>query len=62
MTMQDAINKATQGGEHIHEADGVDTDDRGASGDSSAWTRKDHQASLIVAVEATFLDPAFWSA
>ena len=62
MTIQEALNKATEGGYHIHGSDGVDTEYSGASSEYSAWTRTDNQSSFMVAVEATFLDPHFWQA
>jgi hypothetical protein len=62
MTIQDAIDKASEGGYHIKGADGVDTDYSGASREYSAWTRQDNKSSFMVAVEETFLDPQFWQA
>jgi hypothetical protein len=62
MTVQEALNKATEGGYHIYGSDGMDTDYEGATNDYSAWTRKDNESSFIVPVEETFLDPRFWQA
>src|SRR2546422_6150829 len=62
MSIQEALDKATAGGYHIHGADGVETAYSGASSAYSAWTRKDNKSSFMVAVEATFLDPHFWQA
>jgi hypothetical protein len=62
MTIQEALNKATEGGYHIHGSDGMDTDYEGATNDYSAWTRKDNESSFIVPTEETFLDPRFWQA
>ena len=59
MTMQEALDTATEGGYHIHSDDGVETDYSGASSAYSAWTRTDNQSSFLVAVEETFLDPHF---
>jgi hypothetical protein len=62
MTREEALNKATKGGYHIHGADGVETEYSEARSAYAAWTRKDHQSSLMVAVEETFLAPHFWQA
>jgi len=62
MTIQEALDKASEGRYHIHGSDGVETSYSGASSDCSAWTRKDNHSSFMVAVEATFLDPEFWQA
>jgi len=62
MTIQDAVTKATEGGYHMHAADGMDTDYVGANSEYSVWTRKDNASSFIVPVAETFLDPHFWLA
>ena len=62
MTIQDAVNKATEGGYHINGFDGMATDYVGANSEYSVWTRKDNESSFIVPVEETFLDPDFWHA
>jgi hypothetical protein len=62
MRIQEAINKAVEGGYHIHGSDGVETSYEGATHDYSAWTRKDNESSFIVPTEETFLDPRFWQA
>jgi len=62
MTIQEAIDKASEEGYHIKGSDGVDTDYSGASSEYSAWTRQDNKSSFMVAVEETFLDPQFWQA
>jgi hypothetical protein len=62
MTIQEAVTKATEGGYHIHGADGMDTDYVGANSEYSVWTRKDNASSFIVPVAETFLDPQFWLA
>jgi hypothetical protein len=62
MTIQDAIDKASEGGYHLQGSDGVDTDYSGANREYSAWTRQDNKSSFMVAVEETFLDPQFWQA
>jgi hypothetical protein len=62
MTIQEALNKASEGGYHINGSDGMDTYYEGASNDYSAWTRKDNDSTFVIAVEETFLDPAFWQA
>jgi hypothetical protein len=62
MTIQEAMNKAVEGGYHIYGSDGMDTDYEGATKDYSAWTRKDNASSFLVPTEETFLDPHFWQA
>ena len=62
MTIQEAIDKANEGGYHIYGSDGMDTEYEGATNDYSAWTRKDNDSSFIVPTEETFLDPHFWQA
>jgi hypothetical protein len=60
MTIEDAITKATEAGYHIHGADGVDTSYSGANDEWSVWTRKDNDASCMIAVPETLLDPLCW--
>ena len=62
MTIQEALNNATEGGYHIHGSDGMETYYEGANSDFSLWTRKDNESSFMVPVEETFLDPRFWQA
>ena len=62
MTVQEAMNKAVEGGYHVYGSDGMDTDYEGATNDYSAWTRKDNDSSFLVPTEETFLDPQFWQA
>src|SRR5437879_8820984 len=62
MMIQEAIDKANEGGYHIYGSDGMDTDYEGATNDYSAWTRKDNKSSFLVPTEETFLDPQFWQA
>src|SRR5262249_35111152 len=62
MTVQEALNKATEGGYHIYGSDGMDTYYEGANSEYSVWTRKDNESSFIVPTEETFLDPRFWQA
>jgi hypothetical protein len=62
MTIQEALDKATEGGYHVQGSDGMDTYYEGASNEYSAWTRKDNESSFVVPVEETFLDPTFWQA
>jgi hypothetical protein len=62
MTVQEALNTATEGGYHIHGSDGMETYYEGAHSDFSLWTRKDNESSFLVPVEETFLDPRFWQA
>jgi hypothetical protein len=51
MTIQEALNKATEGGYHVQGSDGMDTYYEGASNEYSAWTRKDNESSFVVPVE-----------
>ena len=62
MTVQEALNKATEGGYHIQGSDGMDTSYEGANSEYSVWTRKDNESSFLVPTEETFLDPQFWQA
>lgn len=62
MTIQEAIEKAVEGGYHLYGSDGMDTYDERATSDFSAWTRTDNASSFMVAVKATLLDPQFWQA
>ena len=62
MTIQEALNKANEGGYHIYGSDGMDTYYEGANSEYSVWTRKDNESSFIVLTEKTFLDPQFWQA
>jgi len=62
MTIQEALNKAVEGGYHIYGSDGMDTYYEGANSEYSVWTRKDNESSFIVPTEETFLDPQFWQA
>jgi len=62
MTIEEVLKKATEGGYHIYGSDGMDTYYEGASNEYSAWTRKDNESTFVIAVEETFLDPAFWQA
>src|SRR6266699_3740412 len=62
MTIQEALNTATEGGYHLNGADGMATDYVGANSEYSVWTRKDNESSFIVPMEESFLDPKFWQA
>jgi hypothetical protein len=62
MMIQEAIDKANEGGYHIYSSDGMDTSYIGANDEYSAWTRTDNDSSFMVPVEETFLDPRFWQA
>ena len=62
MTIPEAVNKAVEGGYHIHGADGMATVYTGASSQYSAWTRTDNHSSFLIPIQETFLDPAFWRA
>ena len=62
MMIQEAIDKANEGGYHIYGSDGMDTFYEGANNEYSVWTRKDNESSFIVLTEKSFLDPQFWQA
>jgi hypothetical protein len=62
MMIQEAMNKAVDGGYHIDGSDGIATLYIGANDEYSAWTRTDNDSSFMVPVEETFLDPRFWQA
>jgi len=62
MTIQEAINKAVEGGYHLNGADGRDTDDASANSECSAWTRNDTDSTWVAGVKAALLDPHFWRA
>ena len=62
MMIQEAMNKAVDGGYHIDGSDGVETSYIGANDEYSAWTRTDTESSFLVPVEETLLDPCFWQA
>ena len=62
MMIQEALNKAVEGGYHIYGSDGMNTYYAGANSECSAWTRMDNDSSFMVPMEETFLDPQFWQA
>jgi hypothetical protein len=62
MMIQEAMNKAVDGGYHIDGSDGIATSYIGANDEYSAWTRTDNDSSFMVPVEETFLDHKFWQA
>ena len=62
MMIQEAMDKAVEGGYHIEGADGMDNAYSGANDEYSAWTRTDTESSFLVPVEETLLDPRFWQA
>jgi hypothetical protein len=62
MTIQEALNKAVEGGYHIYGSGGMDTYYEGATHDYTAWTRKDNESSFMIPIEETLLDPIFWQA
>ena len=62
MMIQEAIDKATEGGYHMHGSDGMETSYDGANNEFSGWTRKDNLSTFLVPTEETFLDPRFWQA
>ena len=62
MTVQEAMQKAVEGGYHIYGSDGMNTLYEGANSEFSAWTRIDNEPSFLVPTEETFLDPQFWQA
>jgi hypothetical protein len=62
MTIQEAMQKAVEGGYHLHGADGRDTDDAGAHRACSAWTCHDTDSTWVASVKEALLDPHFWRA
>jgi len=62
MTIQEACAKAVAEGYHSISLHGVETYYSGANSEFSVWTRTDNHSSLVVPMEATFLDPLFWQA
>jgi len=62
MTVQEALNKAVEGGYHLNGADGREASYIGANDEYSAWTRTNTEAPFMVPVEETLLDPRFWQA
>ena len=54
MTIQEALDKATEGGYRMHGSDGIDTSYDGAKNEFSGWTRRGHQSSFLVPTEETF--------
>jgi len=60
--IQEAMNKAVEGGYHIDGSDGIATSYSRANDEYSAWTRTDNDSSFLVPVEETLLDPRFWQA
>jgi hypothetical protein len=62
MTIQEAINKAVEGGYHLHGADGRDTNNAGAHRERSAWTRNATDSTWVAGVKEALLDPYFWRA
>ena len=57
MTIEEVLQKATEGGYHLYGSDGMETDYGGANSEYSVWNRKDNASSFIVPVADTFLDP-----
>ena len=43
MTIAEVLNKANEGGYHIHGSDGMDTYYVGANSEYSVWTRTDNE-------------------
>jgi hypothetical protein len=62
MTLQEAMNKAVEGGYHLHGSDRMDTDDAGANREGSAWIRTEDAPTCVVGVQEPLLDPHFWRA
>src|SRR4029450_6959203 len=62
MTIEEAMNKATEEGYHVNSFGGVEISYVGANSEYSVWTRTDNESSFIILVEETFLDPEFWQA
>ena len=53
MTIQEAVNKAVEGGYHMHGTDGMATVYTGANSEYSAWTRTDNHSSFPHSHEIT---------
>jgi len=62
MTIQEAMNKAIEGGYHIHGSDGMDTDAASANRECSARTSKKNDSTWVAGVKEALLDPQFWRA
>ena len=74
MMIQEAIDKANEGGYHMHGSDGMETSYDGANNEFSGWTRKDNLSTFLVPTEETFViaqpgsnkertgESAFWMA
>jgi hypothetical protein len=62
MTIQEAMKKAVEGGYHLNDSDGMDTDEAGANRECSAWTRNDTDSTWVAGVKEALLDPHFWRA
>ena len=62
MTIQEAMQKAVEGGYHLHGSDGRDTDDAGVNSECSAWTPHDTDSPCSAGVKEPWLDPHFWRA
>jgi hypothetical protein len=59
MTIQEAVNKATEGGYHMHGSDGIETSYIGANDEYSAWTRTDNDSSFRCPWRKRFSIPGF---
>ena len=62
MTIQEAVQTAIAGGYQMQGSNGGEIALSGANNAYSAWTRSDTQSSLLIPVQETLLDPAFWRA
>jgi hypothetical protein len=60
MTIQEAMQKAVEGGYHLHGSDGRDTDDAGVNSECSTGTRDDTDSPCSAGVKASLLGPHFW--
>jgi hypothetical protein len=62
MTIAEALQKAAEGGYHIHGSDDMDTDDARAHSEFPAWTRTENDSTCVADVQEPLLDPHFWRA
>jgi hypothetical protein len=59
MTIAEALQKAVEGGYHIHGSDGMDSDHEGAHRACAAWTRNDNDSPCVAGMQESLLDPLF---
>jgi hypothetical protein len=62
MTLEEVLQKATEGGYRINGSDRMDSDDAGVNSAYSAWTHSNNDATCVAGVQEPWLDPLFWRA